>query len=65
MRPHMQFRSWLGVCGVLVSLLLSSTPQKTCQPHEDGVRTETCQRNFNIDFNLLLCAFVGILININ
>jgi hypothetical protein len=25
------------------------------------MNTETCQRNFNIDFILLLCAFVGIL----
>jgi len=27
--------------------------------------TETCRSNFNINFVLLLCAFVGILININ
>ena len=37
-----------------------------CKLPEDGVfNSETCRTNFNINFTLLISAYVGIIININ
>jgi hypothetical protein len=44
---------------IALTCLRVNTPSSWC------INTKTCQSNFNTNFTLLICAYIGIIININ